>query len=277
MTGGSTTSTRRTLALQHRRDAADVAHLRPHPPHHTNGEETSYTNPAGELSYIANFPRGFRTRRSARSSLPRTVALLRSLATRDPDDFEEVPPCCATSTSSTTARTPGRTRPWTPPHRSPTTSRCSRVPATTRARSHRGNDTYLLPQAFPEGSPVHPSYGAGHATVAGACVTILKAFFDESFVIGTPVVPDAAGTALVPYNPPPGEPPLTVGGELNKLAANISIGRNVAGAHWRTDYTASVRMGEAIALACSRNSTRATTSITAVFALTTFDGLGVAI
>ena len=35
----------------------------------------------------------------------------------------------------------------------------------------------LLPMAFPEGSPMHPSYGAGHATVAGACVTILKAFF----------------------------------------------------------------------------------------------------
>ena len=34
--------------------------------------------------------------------------------------------------------------------------------------------TYLLPLAFPEGSPIHPSYGAGHATVAGACVTILK-------------------------------------------------------------------------------------------------------
>lgn len=36
---------------------------------------------------------------------------------------------------------------------------------------------HLLPQAFPEGSPMHPSYGAGHATVAGACVTILKAVF----------------------------------------------------------------------------------------------------
>lgn len=35
----------------------------------------------------------------------------------------------------------------------------------------------LLPMAFPEGSPMHPSYGAGHATVAGACVTVLKAFF----------------------------------------------------------------------------------------------------
>jgi hypothetical protein len=35
--------------------------------------------------------------------------------------------------------------------------------------------SFLLPMAFPEGSPTHPSYGAGHATVAGACVTILKA------------------------------------------------------------------------------------------------------
>ena len=40
-------------------------------------------------------------------------------------------------------------------------------------------DKGLLPMAFPEGSPMHPAYGAGHATVAGACVTIVKAFFDH--------------------------------------------------------------------------------------------------
>jgi hypothetical protein len=28
-------------------------------------------------------------------------------------------------------------------------------------------DSHLLPLAFPGGSPVHPAYGAGHATVAG--------------------------------------------------------------------------------------------------------------
>ncbi|MEM6993200.1 MAG: bromoperoxidase, partial [Myxococcota bacterium] len=39
---------------------------------------------------------------------------------------------------------------------------------------------HFLPMAFPEGSPMHPSYGAGHATVAGACVTALKAFFVTS-------------------------------------------------------------------------------------------------
>ncbi len=58
--------------------------------------------------------------------------------------------------------------------------------------------TYLLPMAFSEGSPTHPSYGAGHATVAGACVTILKAFFDESFVLPNPVEASADGLTLVP-------------------------------------------------------------------------------
>ncbi len=82
--------------------------------------------------------------------------------------------------------------------------------------------SYLLPQAFPEASPTHPAYGAGYATVAGACVTILKAWFDESFVIPNPVVPNEDGTGLVPYTGPDKDR-LTVGGELNKLAANISI------------------------------------------------------
>ena len=40
---------------------------------------------------------------------------------------------------------------------------------------------------------------------------------------------------------------LTVEGELNKLAANISIGRNMAGVHFYTDYYDSLRMGERVA------------------------------
>ena len=42
--------------------------------------------------------------------------------------------------------------------------------------------------------------------------------------------------------------PLTVEGELNKLAANIAIGRNWAGVHYYTDYIESMRMGEQIAI-----------------------------
>ena len=41
---------------------------------------------------------------------------------------------------------------------------------------------------------------------------------------------------------------LTVEGELNKLASNISIGRDWAGVHYFTDYIESIKMGEAIAL-----------------------------
>jgi hypothetical protein len=110
-----------------------------------------------------------------------------------------------------------------------------------------GFGTALLPQAFPEGSPMHPAYGAGHATVAGACVTILKAWFDESFVLPNPIQATADGTALVPYTGGDAGR-ITVGGELNKVAANIALGRNGAGVHWRSDYTESIKLGEQIAI-----------------------------
>jgi hypothetical protein len=105
----------------------------------------------------------------------------------------------------------------------------------------------LLPMSFPEGSPMHPSYGAGHATVAGACVTVLKAFFaaNQPLRIVKRVVRRGDGTTdLETVNGF-----LTVGGELNKLAANIALGRNAAGVHYRTDYTKSLALGEAIAIA----------------------------
>ena len=41
-----------------------------------------------------------------------------------------------------------------------------------------------------------------------------------------PVIPNASGESLEPYT---GEA-LTVGGELNKLAANIALSRDAAGA-----------------------------------------------
>jgi len=112
---------------------------------------------------------------------------------------------------------------------------------------------HLLPMAFPEGSPMHPAYGAGHATVAGACVTILKAFFDHGWQLRkadcTPLCyePNADGSQLVDLGGKLCQP-LTVEGELNKLAANIAIGRDWAGVHYFTDYIESLRMGEQIAL-----------------------------
>ncbi|MEK6762419.1 MAG: vanadium-dependent haloperoxidase [Nitrospirota bacterium] len=107
-------------------------------------------------------------------------------------------------------------------------------------------DNWLLPMAFPEGSPTHPSYGAGHATVAAACATILKAWFDHGWTLPFAFEPAADGSTLTDVSG--ATPPLTVEGELNKVAANIAIGRNWAGVHYYSDYIESFRMGEQIAL-----------------------------
>jgi hypothetical protein len=135
------------------------------------------------------------------------------------------------------------------------------------------NGTYLLPQAFPEGCPLHPSYGAGHATVAGACVTILKAWFDEDYVIPNSVVPTPDGLSLLPYI----GAPLTVAGELNKLASNIATGRNIAGVHWRSDAAESLRLGEAVALGILRDQRLTYNEEFAGFSLTTFDGVSITV
>ena len=139
-------------------------------------------------------------------------------------------------------------------------------------RDNSGTQTALLPMAFPEGSPMHPTYGAGHATVAGACVTMLKAFFDTDAVLVlnsegkmqivsrqqyddnqeqfSPVafIPKDEGMELENAYENTTNPPLSVGDELNKIAANISIGRDMAGVHYYSDYIDSLVMGEKIAI-----------------------------
>lgn len=108
--------------------------------------------------------------------------------------------------------------------------------------------TYFLAQAFPEGSPTHPCYPTGHGTVAGAAITFLKFFFDENYVIPNPMVPTNDGLALVPYTGPDAGQ-ITVGGELNKLASNVSFGHGIhAGIHWRYSTYASILLGEAMAI-----------------------------
>jgi membrane-associated phospholipid phosphatase len=133
--------------------------------------------------------------------------------------------------------------------------------------------TYLLPQVFVEGSPLHPSYGSGHATVAGACVTILKAWFDESYVIPNPVEPSPDGLSLLPYN----GPPLTVGGELNKIASNVAFGRNMAGIHWRSDAIEAMKLGESAAISILREQRLCYNEHFDGFAFTSFDGATVRI
>src|SRR5262249_28898954 len=112
------------------------------------------------------------------------------------------------------------------------------------ARVFSTHGTFLLPQQYPDGCPTHPAYTGGHATVAGACVTILKAFFDDSFVLPGPVVASADGTTVLPYT----EQSLIARDELNKLASNIATGRNAAGLHWRSDFTEGLLLGELVAI-----------------------------
>jgi hypothetical protein len=121
-------------------------------------------------------------------------------------------------------------------------------------QSFAANASYLLSQAFPEGSPTHPAYPTGHGAVAGACITVLKFFFNGAFNFKNPVVPLKDGSDVPPYVAPPGEMPLTVNGELHKLASNISFGHGIhGGIHWRSDTLTSIQLGEAVALSYLRD------------------------
>jgi hypothetical protein len=115
-------------------------------------------------------------------------------------------------------------------------------------QSYNKYGTWLLSQAFPEGSPAHPAYPTGHGTVGGACITLLKFIFDGSFVMQNPVVPAIDGRSLAPYTGSDAGQ-LTVNGELNKLGHNVSFGHGIhAGIHWRSDTDTSLVLGEAVAL-----------------------------
>ena len=133
--------------------------------------------------------------------------------------------------------------------------------------------TFLLPMAYAEGSPVHPAYPAGHAAVAGACCTVLKAFFDEDYILRDPVQADATGRNLIPYE----RSALRLGDEVNKLANNISIGRDAAGVHYRTDGTGGLEIGEQQAIALLRDCVRTCNEPFDGFTLTKFDGTTVTI
>ncbi|WP_296899606.1 hypothetical protein [Thiohalocapsa sp.] len=184
------------------------------------------------------------------------------------------------------------------------------APPCTGSGTPQDANSWFLPMAFPEGSPMHPAYGAGHATVAGACVTILKAYFDTSSVLvehtdlngnpsilfkpfehgDTPVqfrapalpaaIPDCAEPCVPPrqqldmesLSPEEPETFLTLEGELNKLAANISIGRNMAGVHYFSDYYDSLRMGEEIAIGILEEQALTYPTDPFVLSVPTFDG-----
>ncbi|NMO17836.1 hypothetical protein HPC49_29210 [Pyxidicoccus fallax] len=102
--------------------------------------------------------------------------------------------------------------------------------------------TYLLNQAFPEGSPIHPAYASGHSTYIGAGITAIKALYGD-FPVINPQVVNADGTALLPF-----AGTLMMFDELDKLASNVGVARLFAGVHYRSDHDNAVRLGELYAL-----------------------------
>ncbi|MGI8813130.1 MAG: phosphoesterase [Pyrinomonadaceae bacterium] len=132
------------------------------------------------------------------------------------------------------------------------------------ARTFSKYGTYLVPQAFPEGSPTHPCYPTGHGTVGGACITALKFFFNGEQKMAPMLAasgrnllePNAAGTALEVYNGADAAG-IDINGELNKLAYNITFAHGVhAGIHFRSSSYWSILLGEQVALSILRDRAR---------------------
>ena len=140
--------------------------------------------------------------------------------------------------------------------------------------TYRRWGTYLLPQAYPEGSPLHPSYPGGHATVAGACSIVLKAMFDETALMPDCVHASADGLTL---DPCPSSFVPTIGNEINKLVFNIAMGRSWAGIHYRSDSMSGARLGEDVAISILQDLVRTPTEDFDGFAFTRFDGTPVRI
>ena len=145
-----------------------------------------------------------------------------------------------------------------------------------------GNETLLLATQYPEGSPTHPAWPAGHATVAGACVTVLKAMLNTHTASKeklpwpaekcTPL--EAVGKKRLPKYEGADKGDLTIVGELNKLASNAALGRNFAGVHFRSDGDQGLAIGEQIAIQYLKSKLQEYALKTALnsFILEKFDG-----
>lgn len=120
--------------------------------------------------------------------------------------------------------------------------------------SKSGNSNLYLLMQYPEGSPVHPSHPAGHAVVAGAATTVIKAMFnchenDDVTKKAWPVqaVHSLDGNSLIDYNEADNTN-MTIIGEINKLASNVSLGRDFAAVHYRCDGDCGIMLGESFAI-----------------------------
>ena len=111
-----------------------------------------------------------------------------------------------------------------------------------------GDNAAFLPLQYAEGSPTHPAYPAGHATISGACATFLKIMFADAAWSTTNLEErqaNADGSAVEAYSGSDAGQ-TTIHGEINKLAHNIALGRDYAGVHYRSD--SALLLGEKVAI-----------------------------
>src|ERR1700680_441511 len=102
---------------------------------------------------------------------------------------------------------------------------------------------------------------------------MLKAFFDETELITDCVAASPDGLSLIPFD----DIALTVGGEVNKLAFNIAMGRDFAGIHYRSDARIGFRSGEDVAIAILQDLVQTFTEDFNGFRFTRLDGTPVQI
>lgn len=136
-----------------------------------------------------------------------------------------------------------------------------------------GDNLPWLPLQYAEGSPMHPSYPAGHAAIAGACATILKLFFADASWSSTGLTEfeSADGSALTTYAGDDAGS-TTIHGEINKLASNMSLGRNMAGVHFRSDGDYGMILGEKLAIRFFKNHRNMENQLIGPVTITKFDG-----
>lgn len=115
--------------------------------------------------------------------------------------------------------------------------------------SKGGENKEFLPIQVAEGSPTHPAYPAGHAAIAGACATIIKLFIADNSWSSTGLLAKESldGSTLSNYTGSDVSQ-MTIHGELNKIASNISIARNMLGVHYRSDGDEGMKLGEKVAI-----------------------------
>jgi hypothetical protein len=133
--------------------------------------------------------------------------------------------------------------------------------------------TYLLPMAYPIGAPPLPSYPSNEAVIAGAVITVVKALYNGDVPMPDPVVLSADGRELIAYT----GPTLTVGGELNKLAANIAAGRFWAAFHFRADGLGGLKLGEDVTISILRDVRQTYGAAFDGFSFTKFDGTAITV